>query len=139
MMKLHNSAFTQWWNCTIHFSEYIPIVKWYVTVYFSTKLCYSSTNICCVAFKLHKNFFLKYEWTNKHLFYLQSTITLSFSKLFFIDYAITVVPIFPLLSLSTQHPSFPQAIPTPLFVSMGHSYKFFGYSISYTVPYSPLA
>ena len=34
-------------------------------------------------------------------------------------------------------PSTPQAIPTPLFMSMGHAYKFFGYSISYTVLYIP--
>ena len=31
-----------------------------------------------------------------------------------------------------------QAIPTPLFMSMGHEYRFFGYSIPYTVPYIPV-
>ena len=32
-------------------------------------------------------------------------------------------------------PPFPQAIPVPLFISMGHAYKFFGCSLSYTVLY----
>ena len=40
---------------------------------------------------------------------------------------------------STQHPPLPQAIPTPLFMSMSHEYKFCGYSISYTVLYIPEA
>ena len=51
-------------------------------------------------------------------------------KLYFIDYTVTVVPIF--LPLP-QHLPLPQAIPTPLFMSMDHAYKFLGYSISYTV------
>ena len=55
---------------------------------------------------------------------------LCFYKLYFIDYAITVVPIFSLCPLSTQPPPLPQAIPPPLFMSMGHAYKFFGYPIS---------
>ena len=38
--------------------------------------------------------------------------------------------IFPHLLLSTQHAPHPQAIPVPLFVSMGHACKFFGYSLS---------
>ena len=42
-------------------------------------------------------------------------------------------------SPSTQHPSVLQAIPTPLFMYMGHMYKFFGYSVSYTVLYIPMA
>ena len=50
-----------------------------------------------------------------------------------IDYAITVVLTFPLCSPPTQHSPLPQAIPTPLFMSVGHVCKFFGYSISYTV------
>ena len=58
---------------------------------------------------------------------------LFFFKLFFIDYAITVILIFSLL------PQLPQAIPKPLFVSMGHAYKFFGYSVSYTVLHIPVA
>ena len=39
---------------------------------------------------------------------------------------------------SPQHPALLQAIPTPLFMSMGHMYKFLGYSISYTVLYIPM-
>ena len=37
------------------------------------------------------------------------------------------------LPLHHPAPPLPQAIPTPLFLPMGHVYKFFGYSISYTV------
>ena len=61
-----------------------------------------------------------------------------FSKLYFIDYAITVVPIFPLwppppsTSFSLQ--------PSPLqFMSMGHTYKFFDFYISYTILTLPLS
>ena len=38
-------------------------------------------------------------------------------KVIFIDYAITIVTVFPPLSPSTQHPPLTQAIPTPLFMS----------------------
>ena len=64
---------------------------------------------------------------------------MKFFKLYFIDYAITVFPI--LFPFAPFHPSlpFPQPIPTPLFMSVGHTYKFFGYSISYTVLYIPMA
>ena len=40
---------------------------------------------------------------------------------------------------STQHPPFSQAIHTPLFISKGNACKFFGYPISYTVLYIPMA
>ena len=36
-------------------------------------------------------------------------------------------------------PHLPQAVPTSLFMSMGHAYKFFGYSISYAALYIPMA
>ena len=52
---------------------------------------------------------------------------------------ITVAPISPPLPPSTQHSPLPQAIPTPLFMSVGRACKFFGYSISYTVLYIPMA
>ena len=63
-------------------------------------------------------------------------IIVVFLKLHFIDQSITVVPVFPpLLPLySAPHP-WPQATPTPLFVSTGHAGKSFGYSISYAVRY----
>ena len=67
----------------------------------------------------------------------------SFFKLQFIDYAVTVVLIFPTLPSSTQRPppprQLPQAFPSPLFISIGQAYKFSGYSISYTVVYIPMA
>ena len=60
-------------------------------------------------------------------------------KLYFINYAITLVPIFPPLPPFTQHSPLPQAITTPVFMPMGHTYKFLAYSISYTVLYIPIA
>ena len=59
--------------------------------------------------------------------------TVSFFKLYFIDYAIIVAPILPPLPSSIRHLQLPQAIPPPLFMSIGHEFKFFGYSIFYTV------
>ena len=53
----------------------------------------------------------------------------------FIDYTITVFPIFPLCPPPPSTLYLPQPIPMPLFTSMGHVYKFFGYSISYAVLY----
>ena len=59
-------------------------------------------------------------------------------KLYFIVYAITVVPDFPPLPpTSTKPPPLPQAIPTSLSMSLSHVYTFFGYSILYAVLYIP--
>ena len=58
-------------------------------------------------------------------------VCFGFFLLYFVDYAITAVLIFPPLPLYTQHSLLPQAIPTPLFTSMGHACKFIGYSISH--------
>ena len=44
-----------------------------------------------------------------------------------------------LVCLLTQYTQLPQANPTPLFMSVGNAYKFFGYSISYMVLYIPMA
>ena len=60
-------------------------------------------------------------------------------KLYFIDYAITIVLIFPPLHALIQHPPYRQAIPTPLFMSVGHVYRCFDCFISYTVLYIPMA
>ena len=49
-----------------------------------------------------------------------------------------VVPIFPPLLSSTQYPHSLQQSPLPKFMSMGHEYKFFGFSISYTIPFLKL-
>ena len=59
-----------------------------------------------------------------------------FFKLYFT--VITLVLIFP-FSLSIRCSLLPQIIPPPLFMSMGHVYKFFGYSMSYTVLYILMA
>ena len=51
--------------------------------------------------------------------------------IYFIDYAITVVPFF--LPFILFRPVLPSTIiPPPQFMSMGHTYKF-GFSISYTI------
>ena len=42
-------------------------------------------------------------------------------------------------SPSAPNSQLPHAIPTTLVMSMGHAYKFFGYFISYTVLYIPMA
>ena len=56
------------------------------------------------------------------------------NKLHFLDYAITIVLNFTLCPPAPSNP-LPQAMPPPLFMPMGHAYKFFGYSIFYTVLY----
>ena len=62
----------------------------------------------------------------------------SFLKLYFIDYTITVVPTFslfpppPSTSHSLRWPPHPRSCPWV-------TCRFFGYSISYTVPYIPMA
>ena len=62
-----------------------------------------------------------------------------FLKKCFMDYAITVVPIFPPLLPSTQHCLLPQATPIPLFMSMGRVYRFCGCSIPYAALDIPVA
>ena len=52
--------------------------------------------------------------------------------IYFIDYAITVVPFSPLYSPAPCTPA-PSRIPPLQFMSMGHTYKFFGFSISHTI------
>ena len=64
------------------------------------------------------------------------TLNISFFTLYFIDYVTTIVLNFLPFPSSIQHYTLP-AIPTLLFMSMGHVYKFFRYSISYTVLYTP--
>ena len=71
----------------------------------------SETTCKIVRPKIHKN--------TRPIWFCWCNIC-SFSKLYFIDYGITVVPIFSPLSPSTQHFPLPQAIPTPLFMSIDH-------------------
>ena len=53
---------------------------------------------------------------------------------YFIDYAIPLVPISPLC----QKPPYVPTTPS-LFMFMGHAYKLFGFSISYTALNNPLS
>ena len=59
-------------------------------------------------------------------------------KNIFIDYAITVVPFPPLHSIQCCPPP-PSHIPPLQFMSMGHTYEFFGFYISYTILTFPLS
>ena len=63
----------------------------------------------------------------------------SFLKIIFYWLCHKSCPNFSPLPPSTLYPHSCQAIPLPLFMSMGHAYKFFGYLISYTVLYIPMA
>ena len=58
--------------------------------------------------------------------------------MYFIDYAIAGVPSPPFIPLLTEHP-LPLAFPLPQLMSMGHTYKFFGFYISYTILNLPLS
>ena len=61
-----------------------------------------------------------------------------FFLIYFIDYAITVVPFSPLYSPLPCTP--PSTCTPPLqFMSMGRTYKFFGFYISYTILTLPLS
>ena len=59
------------------------------------------------------------------------------NMVYFIDDAIIVVLIFPPLPPPPSTPDSLRKSPPPLFMSIGHVYKLFGYSISYTVLTSP--
>ena len=61
-----------------------------------------------------------------------------FLKIYFIDYAITVVPISPFIPLHPALP-LPPTFPPISFMSMGNTYKFLGFSISYTILNLPLS
>ena len=67
-----------------------------------------------------------------------SAITVFFSFLILLLNYILLIMLLQLsqffpLCLSTQHLPLPQAVPPALFMSIGHTYKLFGYCISYTV------
>ena len=61
-----------------------------------------------------------------------------FILIYFIDYAITVVPFLPLHSIPSCTPP-SSHIPLLWFMSMGHTYRFFGFYISYTILTLPLS
>ena len=76
---------------------------------------------------------------HSNVFFISDTSFLfqTYFLLYFIGCAITVVPFFPICPPSPSTPYSLKAIPTPLFMSLGHAYKFFCYSILYTVIYTP--
>ena len=76
---------------------------------------------------------LTYRW-GKDL----SNAAQCFFKIYFIDCAITVVPFPPLHSIPSYPPP-PSHIPPIQFMSMGHTYKFIGFYISYTILTLPLS
>ena len=72
------------------------------------------------------------------------TLEYWFSKIYFIDYTITVVPFFlplvPLYPVPSLLPSFSSYHHSPPeFMSRGHTYKFFGFSTSYSILNLPLS
>ena len=68
--------------------------------------------------------------STSHIFFFKNIFDI------FIDYAITVVPFAPLHLIPSPTPP-PSHIPPLQFMSMGHTYKFFGFYISYTILPSP--
>ena len=62
-----------------------------------------------------------------------------FFVIYFIDYAITVVPFPAPLYSSPPCTPLPTHIPPFQFMSMDHTYKFFGFSISHTILNLPLS
>ena len=75
----------------------------------------------------------------EHVDCFQHLIVLNNSFLiYFTDYAIIVVPFFSPLYPSPSCTPFPPVFPPPWIMSMGRTYKFFGFSISYTILNLPL-
>ena len=64
--------------------------------------------------------------------YLNVVLIIILFLIYFIDYAITVAPFFR-LHLPPPCTCLPIHIPPLQFMSMGHTYKFFGFYISYTI------
>ena len=71
------------------------------------------------------------------------SISLMFVSLALVFYFFNFILLIVLLYLSRFYPFVPYTqhhpLPQALFMSMGHAYKFFGYSISYTALYIPKA
>ena len=83
--------------------------------------------------RLHPNVAVcKFKMLPYHCFFINGIL-----KIYLIDYAITLVPLFPPLLPSTLHPP-PNGIPQSQFMSMGCTYKFFGFYISDTILNLPL-
>ena len=83
---------------------------------------------------------LKQRWNERHRSE-DTRFHFGSFQVYFIDYAITVVPFFLLFIPLHPAPPLPPACPllTPQFMSMGFTYKFFGFSISYTILTLPLS
>ena len=74
----------------------------------------------------------------KTIFILNILLFIIF-KVYFIDYFITVVPFFCTLYSLPPFTLLPLAFPPTQFMSMGHTFKFFDFSISYTILNLPLS
>ena len=79
-------------------------------------------NYCHVKFVSHTD--KSIVWGNE--------VSLTVFKVYFIDYVITVVQIFPPLPPSTLYPCSLKQSPSQ-FMSMGCTFKYFGFSISYAI------
>ena len=94
---------------------------------------------CIYVFQLFFFFFENIFILHKlklHIVYFYHLLFFFFD--IFVDYAITVVPFPPLHSTPSCTPP-PSHIPPLYFMSMGHTYKFFGFYISYTILTLPLS
>ena len=72
-----------------------------------------------------------------HTVHIQLTIVIKIHFKYILLIMLLQLSQFP--PLPPLHPAPPQAIPPPLFMSMGHVYMLFGFSISNTVLYIPMA
>ena len=110
-------------------------------------MCFLSVINCCLSWCCQNSTLTSLSLV--YVLFLKNAIKPIIFSFFFVFFKyilqITLLPLSQFLSLclpwrcSLQVPSspFPPAIPHPQFISMGHAYKFFGYSISYTVLTSP--
>ena len=125
MLQYFLRAFTSFW--------FLSITMWYSNYLFTVEN--SNPGILCFAHS-----YMSSKWQNvdqnPRPLTLKTGVSFFFKhllKIFFIDYAITVVPFF--LPITPLHPAppLPPAFPPPQFMSMGRTYKFCAFSISYTV------
>ena len=127
MLQYFLRAFTSFW--------FLSITMWYSNYLFTVEN--SNPGILCFAHS-----YMSSKWQNEDQnprpLTLKTGVSFFFKhllKIFFIDYAITVVPFFPLYSplpcTASHHP--PALPPLNQFMSTGHTYNFFGFSISHTI------
>ena len=133
-----NSTFYSW----IYIFSDIFVDFWLIKLYgFQVYKFYNTSSVYCIVLTTLSLLELVSLWANHSLSTLPSPTK---NGDLFLNYVLWIMLLqlssfFPSLPFSTQCPLLPQAILPPLFTSMGHAYKFFRYSNSYTVVYFPMA